>query len=257
MRLRCLLVALTLVAAFASDSWGQSQRQPPRQDTKGTQQNSSADNRGTEQTPLIVKILPTEQTNEKAEAAKAEGPKNRIDGWSLSDKIAVIASVVAFLQFIALVATVGVMRRTGKRQLRAYISDIDGTAVAGDRAEIAIEIVFRNAGQTPAYDVEIWCEPPIIGRIDARPFDQKPRFAPVKTIIAPDSKFVVRRAVSFTDDANVIQAIQNSERAIFVWGRVNYVDAFEEKRHFIFRCVAFGHGSSWHLLPHPDGYEAN
>jgi hypothetical protein len=256
MKLRCLSVTLTLVAAFASDSWGQSQRQPQRQDTQGTQQNPGADNRGTEQTPFIVKILPTEQTNEKAESAKAEGPKNRLDGWSLSDKIAVIASVVAFLQFLALMATVHIMRRTGKRQLRAYISDVDGKAVLSSMG-IEIKIRFRNAGQTPAYDVEIRCDPPIIARHDARPFDREPQFAPVKTIIAPNSKFDIRRTLTLADDAGLIPAVQNSERAIFVWGRVDYVDAFAEKRHFLFRCIALGPGSSWRLQPHPDGYEAD
>ena len=53
------------------------------------------------------------------------------------------------------------------------------------------------------------------------------------------------------------QQIQNGVRAIFVWGRVDYVDAFKKNRHFIFRCIALGPGSSWPLLPHPDGYEAN
>jgi hypothetical protein len=39
----------------------------------------------------------------------------------MSDKIAVIASAVAFLQFLAMIATVFVMRRTAQRQLRAYV----------------------------------------------------------------------------------------------------------------------------------------
>jgi hypothetical protein len=41
--------------------------------------------------------------------------------WGLSDKIAVIASVAAFLQFVVLFATVWVMIVNGRRQLRPYV----------------------------------------------------------------------------------------------------------------------------------------
>jgi hypothetical protein len=49
------------------------------------------------------------------------------DAWGLADKIAVIASIVAFLQFLVLVATWGVMVRHGRRQLRAYVFVDDGS----------------------------------------------------------------------------------------------------------------------------------
>jgi hypothetical protein len=38
------------------------------------------------------------------------------------DKIAIINALVALLQFIALVATFGVMRRSARQQLRAYVA---------------------------------------------------------------------------------------------------------------------------------------
>jgi hypothetical protein len=77
-----------------------------------------------------------------------------LEGWSLSDRIAVIASIVAFLQFLALVATVFMMVRTARRQLRAYVL-VSGSTVTnvaeGDGIPQA-QVVIKNFGQTPAYD---------------------------------------------------------------------------------------------------------
>jgi hypothetical protein len=273
MKLRCLLVALTLLVALAPDSWGQSQQPPPsaaqpnsqaQAKGKSDRQKASTDQRGTESAPLVVKIVGTEPQAQRAADTDRNGNKdNSTDWWMFGATVGIgligILQLAAFLvQARRLRQTVDIMKDTGERQLRAYISDVEGNAVLRDstETEIDIEISFQNAGQTPAYNVEIRCDPPIIARHDARPFDREPQFAPVKTIIAPNSSFIIRREL-FTDDAGVIPRIQNSERAIFVWGSVDYIDAFANKRYFIFRCIALGRGSSWPLLPHPDGYKAN
>jgi hypothetical protein len=70
MRLRCLAVALTLLATFASDSWGQP-KQPPSQ-SKQSAQPPAPDQRGTEQVPLAVKILPAIDAKEKADKEDRE-----------------------------------------------------------------------------------------------------------------------------------------------------------------------------------------
>jgi hypothetical protein len=83
------------------------------------------------------------------------------DGWSLSDKIAVIASVVAFLQFLALMSTIRVMSRTGQRQLRAYIVadtvDVDITPINNTEGKVmvSVKIAIKNTGQTPAHDLRV------------------------------------------------------------------------------------------------------
>ena len=75
----------------------------------------------------------------------------------LSDKIAVIASAVAFLQFLALIATIFVMRRTAQRQLRAYIAVEHGDVQLVNGGEgIRAMIRIKNFGQTPARNVVSW-----------------------------------------------------------------------------------------------------
>jgi hypothetical protein len=69
MRLRCLVAALMFLAAFASDSWGQSKQQtPPPAQSAQPDQASKPYERGTEQSPFIVKVLPTKESEEKAAA---------------------------------------------------------------------------------------------------------------------------------------------------------------------------------------------
>src|SRR5665647_561304 len=61
MRLRCLAGALILVAAFASDSWGQS-KQPS---AKAGQQSAGQQERGTNNSPVVVKVIPTEKSKDE------------------------------------------------------------------------------------------------------------------------------------------------------------------------------------------------
>jgi len=76
--------------------------------------------------------------------------------WELADKIAVIASVVAFLQFLALVATVWVMVRNGRRQIRAYVFVDHGSfeLMTTDKNRLFIRglVSIKNYGQTPGYE---------------------------------------------------------------------------------------------------------
>jgi hypothetical protein len=82
-----------------------------------------------------------------------------------------VASIAAFLQFLALIATVWIMVRNGRRQLRAYIFPdkaalIDGTMMAPPMHihvnEPGVIIAFRNSGQTPAYRVVNWAKIEVI-----------------------------------------------------------------------------------------------
>lgn len=73
-----LVTALVFLAASASDSWGQSKQEtlPSAQ----TNQTPKSYERGTEQSPVIVKILPAEESEEKTAAdAHREDEKTKND----------------------------------------------------------------------------------------------------------------------------------------------------------------------------------
>jgi hypothetical protein len=142
-----------------------------RRDLPSTQQQPTPEQRGTQQAPFVVQVQQVPDTQKEPERNGTQTPKQRDDGWfsgwSLSDRIAGIASAAGFLQFVALVATIWVMVSNGRRQLRAYIF-LDGGALADGmtlnppRPEHANRpgwvAVIKNSGQTPAYNVLTWAE---------------------------------------------------------------------------------------------------
>jgi hypothetical protein len=79
MRFRYLVISLALLGTFASDSRGQS-KQPPAQSKQATQP-PATDQRGTDQVPLAVKILPAQDAKEQSDKAEHERKEKAvIDG---------------------------------------------------------------------------------------------------------------------------------------------------------------------------------
>jgi hypothetical protein len=81
MKIHHAVIALALLATIASDAWGQSKRPPPdRNQTQRTEQQPSTDERGTAQSPAIVKIVPPDDAEAKAkQEAKDRAAKDRLD----------------------------------------------------------------------------------------------------------------------------------------------------------------------------------
>ena len=149
---------MALLLAIMVDSSGQSRQEPPRQNPGGTQQRTNTEQRDTDQVPpSIIKKLPAEDIQQKPAADEQKGQDNRSDTWALSDKIAVIASIVALLQFFALVGTVFVLMSTARRQLRAYVL-VSSAQIHdfGIEHPPRVEVIIKNSGQTPAFDLLSW-----------------------------------------------------------------------------------------------------
>jgi hypothetical protein len=72
MRLRCLLIAMSLLVAFASDSWGQSKKSSQIQPNNTAAQPTAPDERGTDKVPLTVKVIPSQPSEEQTKKEDAE-----------------------------------------------------------------------------------------------------------------------------------------------------------------------------------------
>jgi hypothetical protein len=177
MRSRCLLIALALLAPFASDSWGQSKRPPPdRNQTQRADQPAAADPRGTRQSPAIVKILPPEDAEAKAkQEADDRAAKERLDTNTI--RLGVAAIVVAFLQFVGIgiqawflqgtlkvtAAAADAAKDASKASLlglRPWIScnvQIAGplTYTAAGDAQFEFRVIVKNVGHSPAFGVNL------------------------------------------------------------------------------------------------------
>jgi hypothetical protein len=248
--LKAIYIATTaiLILALYSVSWGQSQ-EAPRQDSQSAQQQTEAQQRGTEQSPFIIKILPTSEAQKKSSTSAEQAQDKGADAWNLSDRIAAIASIVAFLQFVALVATVWMMVRNGRRQLRAYVfperaSLVDGTMmqppVAAHANEPGVALAFRNSGQTPAYKLVSWAKIEVIEPIHEASLVVPPLMMQFPTWLGANSEMPKALWFGRVLTPNEIADIAAARRVIYLFGRIEYIDAFKRKRWTSFRLAYAG-----------------
>jgi len=171
--LKAAYLAIAVWALLGSVSWGQSQ-EPPRQNRDSAQQHPETNQRGTEQSPFIIQIQPP-YAQEKAETSRKDGPNEWFYGWTLSDRIAAVATIAAFLQFLALAGTIGVLLLTARRQLRAYVYPDNAGLYEGmmltppipqHANEPGATQIWRNTGQTPALRVVSWGQLEVIEPIN-------------------------------------------------------------------------------------------
>ncbi len=148
---------------------------------------------------------------------------------------------------VAAEAAVNVAQDTAKRQLRAYVS-VAGLARTKDPGEVAgagfaVWVDVKNEGQTPAYDVFHWA------KIDLREFPLNGGFDihcienPSRCILSSGDKNIA--FPTFKRDLTPLeeQAILSNGKAVYVYGEIDYRDAFG-KRHmtqFRFRCNGQGY----------------
>src|SRR3981081_2611036 len=139
MKLRCLAISLALLAAFAPDSWGQSKQNP----SKSNQQKNTQQERGTDDSPVVVKVIPTEKSRGDLDAEKARQDSDRqllkltgdlanYTGFLLS------ATAALFLDTIGLVVVGFRQVRDASRSIKAAE---DSTRI-GERALTELERPF-------------------------------------------------------------------------------------------------------------------
>ena len=138
---------------------------------------------------------------------------------------------------------------TAKRQLRAYLSIELAIRDGGHQLvpEFKSKLIVKNCGQTPAFDGTLWIS------IYASPQDSSiPPALEGKTItfeMPPGNTITLLPKIDsnkllFSDEA--IDGLEKGKVAIYVLGRAEFKDAFDEKRWFNFRlgydqkCFASG-----------------
>lgn len=211
---------------------------------------STKDLREINESPLVVDIPPAPNTEKLAERKnEQENEKSSLDrliAWST-----VALAVITF--FLALF-TAKLWKSTGdlakgaedtaKRQLRAYLSAQPNYIFSFDSTKL-VEIKFTivNHGQTPASQVQS------AGFIDIFPYPlpsnyplpNLPIVSKSKSVIHPNEVFHTHVFAGRLFTTNEIdQSVQGTQFRIYVFGKVNYVDAFGENRETIFCHSVFG-----------------
>lgn len=163
----------------------------------------------------------------------------------LSDPNTLVA-IATFVLALAAIAQFELTRRTAKRQLRAYVamesaSLVDGTKIDPpphiDRTDQpGVVITVRNSGQTPARDVLHWAQ------LDVATVDREWAMNPPSALarispsmISPQGTLTkglwLDRQLSSTEK----EGIRDGSRGIYLYGRIEYVDAFKRKRWATYR----------------------
>jgi hypothetical protein len=189
----------------------------------------------------------TSRSNKKdtnANEGQDKGRDSWFSGWSLSDKIAAIASLVSLLQFIALFCTVYVMVRTARRQLRAYVLPESGGLWEGmmlnpqmpvHAGEPGVTLLFKNSGQTPAYNYISWAQIIVAEPTNAHTLTAPSLQRQFPAIVGAGG--TISKALWFGRPLtqSEIADVAVGAKLIFVYGRIEYVDAFRRKRWANFR----------------------
>jgi hypothetical protein len=213
--------------------------------------------------PITEKQQHAAQQTPKQEAAK-HSPWSEFWDWTTHDPVAFYTFIVGAFTGVLAISTIGLWiatiltlrqsRDTAERQLRAYVF-MQGAQVMimNNNTAILATIAVKNFGQTPAYRVRSWAKVAVCA-IDVQPSDDIAPPIVAESVMGPGAEFHMQPAINAT--ALQLQDTKNGTNKICVWGKLEYVDAFNVPQVFTYRGVngheAAGPGwAGWHLnTPH-------
>jgi hypothetical protein len=163
--------------------------------------------------------------------------------WKAADAARDAADYALWALFLTAVGT-GLLyvtlretRLTSRRQLRAYVYAEPTNLISYEKSKrIEAEYAIRNAGSTPAYDVIHG------GGIDVFPIREAKDFfdvqnADIRTgeetpvvIHAGQQTFGAVERKDFVIDEDLLRLLAGGGSALYVWGFVEYKDAFRRRR---------------------------
>ncbi len=217
--------------------------QPQQNQSRATQSPPAADQRGTEQSPLVVKTIPAPKTQSESEQEAKEHRAELATNWWLMIFTGLLAAI-AFMQLIvfgyqakqlkrtvesageqsnamerhideasrsaAAMENVATVIQTGNAAIiRAYLSVVIGAAVYQDRQE-GLKFEGRpslvNTGSTPARNIHIRIAAEIIAAADAErfPYAVPEEIAKAPGVAAPHQTYILSAMVKdFVPDTEV------------------------------------------------------
>jgi hypothetical protein len=238
---------------------------PPQTQADANQHKAPANQRGAEQSAAGVKIIGAEPQTQGSPAhyAHSRDEKPATDWWMVG-----VVGLVGLLQLAAFIVqakrlgqTIGVMKDTAERQLRAYVSANKGSITIDGTTKIKFFLRLRNSGQTPAYKLSTKPKPVIYRPPGPLVFDTIDKDMNMGAVIGPGGVFKINAWKDMAEGAPdaeaarlIIDSIDNGAAILYVHGRADYEDVFEKTRtlYFRFKAVKLASGR-WALQPEAEG----
>jgi hypothetical protein len=268
--------------ALVSISWGQSQQPSPSdRESRSPQQTQSTapqqpayDQRGTEQVPLIVRIIPTQKTKEESDQeAKDREDKSANDRELIRysrylDILTAIIIAVGALQLVvfgyqawALRQTVKTMELTERPHMLVSALNFSGIKTPPDQAgmvKLSIEYKIHNYGRSPAFLKKSSLHFAVAEKLSEPP--AYPDTKAVRFIVAVNGWYgSVGPNEAFVDGFS-IRNIFTGDGEFFVWGMLEYSGTIPlvHKSRFAYRMIFDDNGNSTQFYPDgPDSYWEN
>jgi len=130
------------------------------------------------------------------------------------------------------------METTANQQLRAYLNYESGNALDAKTNTPTVQLVFKNFGQTPAYDIRVRVgitatKYPLSG---ALPSIEKA--TQTFGVLAPQAHYVMRRTLNNPPlPAPLMEKFMTGEVGLYVHGEILYDDAFKRTQFTRFRLL--------------------
>jgi hypothetical protein len=251
-----LLIALLLFPAC--DAFSQ-QAPAPSQPTENSEQGGPAEHKNSNnaqyrssEKPSVFNFISPDGLN-KISAYCANKPDKDPDKW-LHEKFVCDVHItdVAIAIFTGLLVLVTVpltlvglcqsriASKTAKRQLRAYVWGETNRNANIDAEPFVVVTNIKNSGETPAYDVCCWSQlraydnPLPQGFV----FEAAPhRIDDAKYVVNPGSLHSILTGTEPVLTPEEKTAIKAGNTSLYIWGEIQYRDAFAKRRKTRFRLL--------------------
>lgn len=240
-----IVIAISFALAVGAESQppapapAEKSKAPQGKSTKD-QKRAATDQRGTDSSPLVVKVIPTKEAQPPAEGKPYKHYHESAADWWLIIPTWILAFVTGgLLIYNAVLASitkksVAVVQDTAKRQLRAYVT-VD---VNSPHFNPGLRVRIKNHGVTPASNVSIWTN--VVEDIPPDGFAHPDIHAPVLGgyLVAPQQHCTI----------NTVPQKTKEDPSFFVYGHIDYTDIFKD-RWTVHYCHRYRGNSEF--FPHP------
>lgn len=204
---------------------------------------SVATGQESKQTSLRVTVPAQQSVSVEAPADRLATAKASTT-WGRADRIAMASMVAAIAQAIALVVTFYIMWVSSRRQLRAFVGPETFDLMEGNMLkppqpartnEPGAIVRIKNFGPTVAYRVRIVTRVAVIEPINEHTLVQQPLVDGFHSVLGPTVPSSSTAWLGRQLTPGEITDIQAGVKAIYVYGRVEYLDIFRKKRFTTYR----------------------